>query len=284
MEKNNRSRLQMIGAMAIFGTIAPFTRAVGISSGEISLWRAILAFLFVGIFMLIAKKPLRLQGAKEALFLLLLSGGAMGINWILLFESYKYTTASSAVLCYYFAPVIVTVVSSLLFRERLTPKQILCFIGATAGLVLMTLSGDLSGSNLIGIFLALGAAVFYATVILLNKFLKTVEGLDRTLLQFISAIVVLLPYVLLTGGFQVGSLDTRGYIALLILGLFHTGFAYCLYFSALKNLPGQKAALLSYIDPLVAILISVVILREAMTPLQALGGAMVLGFTLWNEL
>ena len=284
MEQKNLSRWQMIGAMAIFGTIAPFTRAIGISSGEISLWRAVLAFLFVGAFMIITKKHLHLQSAGKALLLLLLSGGAMGINWILLFESYKYTTVSSAVLCYYFAPVIVTVVSPLLFREKLTPKQILCFVAATAGLILMTLSGDLSGSNLTGIFLALGAAVFYATVILLNKFIKTANGLDRTLLQFVSAITVLLPYVLVTGGFQVGALDVRGLVALLILGLFHTGFAYCMYFSALKNLPGQKAALLSYIDPLVAIVISVVILHEAMTPLQALGGAMVLGFTLWNEL
>jgi RarD protein len=210
----------------------------------------------------------------------------MGINWILLFEAYRYTTVSVATLSYYFAPVIVTAVSPLLFREKLTAKQLICFVMSTVGLVMITVSGDMSkgGTDLLGILCGLGAACFYASVVLMNKFVKDVDGIQRTLIQFLSAIVVLVPYVLFTDGLNFATLQLKGWICLLVVGLFHTGVTYCLYFSALKDLPGQKAAILSYIDPLVAVLVSVVVLGESMGLLQVIGGLLILGFTLWNEL
>ncbi|MBQ8597151.1 MAG: EamA family transporter, partial [Lachnospiraceae bacterium] len=140
------------------------------------------------------------------------------------------------------------------------------------------------GRDFIGILFGLGAAVFYATVILLNKFIKKVEGIHRTFLQFLSAIIILIPYVVFTGGITLGSLSSVGWINLLIVGLVHTGVTYCMYFSSLKELPGQKAAILSYIDPLVAVLISVTVLGETMTLGQLIGGILILGFTLWNEI
>lgn len=136
----------MIFSMTIFGTLGVFVRNIPVSSGELALYRAVLAAL-----------------------------------------------------SYYFTPVIVTVVCPFLFKEKLSGKQILCFLMSTVGLL-------------------------------------------------------------------------------------HTGITYCLYFSALKELPGQKAAILSYIDPLVAVVISVTVLREKMTVWQAVGGLLILGFTLWNEM
>ena len=226
-----------------------------------------------------------MSAARREIPFLLASGVAMGINWILLFEAYKYTTVSVATLSYYFAPVIVTAVCPFLFREKLTARQILCFAMSTLGLVLITGIGDAGGGNhAVGILFGLGAACFYATVVLLNKFIKNVEGIHRTFLQFLSAIAVLIPYVLLTGGVTLGTLDGKGWVNLLIVGLIHTGITYCMYFSSLRELPGQKAAILSYIDPLVAVVISVLVLKEAISPLQILGGLLILGFTLWNEI
>jgi len=146
--------------------------------------------------------------------------------------------------------------------------------------------GDLStgSSHVTGILFGLGAAVLYATVILLNKFIRDVDGIHRTFLQFLAAILILVPYVALSSGFSISSMDGVGWVNLLIVGLVHTGLTYCMYFSSLKELPGQKAAILSYIDPLVAVLISVTILNESMTFWQAVGGLLILGFTLWNEL
>lgn len=286
MKESNRSRLMMTVSMAIFGTLAPFVRRIGITSGELALYRAIMAAGLIAVFLLVTKQKIPFATLKKEIPLLLMSGMAMGFNWILLFQAYKFTTVSVATLSYYFAPVIVTILCPIIFREKLTKKQIICFIMSTLGLVLITGIGDLSGasSHLTGILFGLGAASLYATVILLNKFIKNVEGIHRTFLQFLAAIMVLVPYVMLTPRSGLTALDGMGWVCLLIVGFVHTGVTYCLYFTSLKDIPGQKAAILSYIDPLIAVVISVTILGESMSFVQIIGGVLILGFTLWNEL
>ena len=285
MKKEIRARLMLMTSMGIFGTLGVFVRNISVSSGELALYRAIMATLLLGAVLLVTKQRIPFSAIRKELPLLFISGMAMGLNWILLFEAYRYTSVSVATLSYYFAPVIVTVVCPILFKERLTAKQIVCFVMSTLGLVLITGVGAVGrGRDLVGILFGLGAAVLYASVVLLNKFIRNVEGLHRTFLQFAAAIVVLVPYVTLTGGVTLERLNGTGWICLLIVGLLHTGGAYCLYFSSLKELPGQRAAILSYIDPLVAVLLSVTVLQEVMTPWQVVGGALILGFTLWNEL
>ncbi len=279
-------RLMLIISMLAFGTLGPFVRNIPLPSGEIALYRAVLAAVLIGVFLLVTKQRIPFSKIKKAIPLLLASGVAMGFNWILLFEAYKYTTVSVATLSYYFAPVIVTVACPILFKEKISVKQWLCFIMSTVGIGLITGLGDLSqgSSHLTGILFGLGAAVLYATVILLNKFIKGVDGIHRTFLQFVAAIIVLLPYTFFTQGINLTSLDSKGWVNILIVGLIHTGITYCLYFSSLKELPGQKAAILSYIDPLVAVLISVAVLHEEMTVPQIIGGLLILGFTMWNEI
>lgn len=286
MKKMLSPRTMLITAMLVFGTIGLFVRNIPVSSGELALYRAVLAALMLGLYFLVTKQKIGLKSIGKELPLLLLSGGAMGFNWILLFEAYKYTTVSVATLSYYFAPVIVMVLCPLLFREKMGLKQWICFAMSTLGIVLITGIGDFSGgrSHLKGILFGLGAAGFYATVILLNKFIRGVAGIHRTFLQFLTAIAVLIPYVLCTTGVNLSNVDGLGWVNLLTVGLIHTGITYCLYFSALKELPGQEAAILSYIDPLTAVLISVFVLGESMTLVQIIGGVLILGFTLWNEL
>ena len=295
----NKARVQLIVSMSIFGTLAVFVRNISVSSGELALYRAVLAALLIGGYLLISKRKGNLSVdhsykntdllfgicTKKELFLLLFSGMAMGFNWILLFEAYKYTSVSAATLSYYFAPIIVTVVCPFLFHEKLTKKQVLCFVMSTMGVFLITGIPDFQnmGRDTIGILFGLSAAVFYATVILLNKFIKNVAGIHRTFLQFLAAIITLIPYVFCTGGFHLNTLDSKGWVNLLIVGLIHTGITYCLYFSSLKELPGQEAAILSYVDPLMAVIISVVVLGEIISFSQIIGGILILGFALWNE-
>jgi drug/metabolite transporter (DMT)-like permease len=285
MKESVQAKLMLSAAMVIFGTLGVFTRNIGVTSGELALYRAVLASVLIVVYLVFIKKGgLNLKNAGRELPLLLASGIAMGINWILLFQAYRYTTISAATLSYYFAPVIVTVASPLLFHERLTAKQIICFVMSTLGLVLIIgTGGGEETAGITGILFGMGAAVFYAAVILLNKFIKNVAGIQRTILQMLAAVVTLLPYVAVSSGFNLNLLDGTGWACLLTVGLFHTGITYCLYFSALKDLTGQEAAILSYIDPLVAVIISVLLLGEPMTLMQLIGGALILGFTLWNE-
>jgi len=281
-----KAKLMLSLSMIIFGTLGLFTRNIAVSSGELALYRALLATLLIVGYLLVSGQKIDIKAIKKELLLLLLSGMAMGVNWILLFEAYKHTTISVATLSYYFAPVIVTIVCPFLFRERISRKQLLCFVMSTAGLVLIIGTGGSSEGNnhVLGILLGLGAAVFYATVILLNKFIKTVAGIHRTFFQFLAALCLLIPYVFSTGGMHLEILDTKGWICLLVVGLIHTGITYCMYFSVLKELKGQEVAILSYLDPLVAVVVSVLILGEGITFFQLLGGILILGFTLWNEI
>ena len=280
------AKFKIIISMAVFGTISIFVKNISISSGEIALFRAIIAAIVIMIYKLLIGNKIVYANIKKDLPALFLSGTAIGFNWILLFQAYQYTTVSIATLSYYFAPVLVMVACPILFKEKLTMKQIVCFVMATIGLIMVIGIDGMgkSSSNLIGIGFGLGAAVLYATVVLINKFIKNVTGIDRTLIQFLAAIIVLTPYLLATTGIHVHDLNKVGIINLLILGIIHTGLCYCLYFSSLKDLKGQEVSILSYIDPLVAIIVSVTILSEGILPIQIIGGIMILGFTLLNEI
>ena len=279
-------RIQYISAMAAFGTIGVFVRAIPLTSSAIAFCRAVMAtLLLLCVFSVRRKNPFSGVSARD-LILLFLSGAAMGGNWIFLFEAYEYTSVSLATLGYYTAPIIVTVLSPVFFREKLFAMEIICFVGSTLGIALITVSSGIGGgsSDGLGIFLSLCAAALYATVIMLNKSIKTIGGLERTLIQFISASVALLPYVLLSGGIEFSALNGWSVGALLTVGLIHTGLFYCLYFGAIPHLGGQEAALLSYIDPLVAVFLSLAVLGENMTLLEIVGGAIILIFTLINEI
>lgn len=279
-----KPKLRLALSMAIFGTIPLFVRSIPISSSMLALCRAVAAAVFLLVVRAVSGNPVRFKSMGRDAVPLFFSGAAMGFNWILLFEAYKYTTVSSATLSYYFAPVIVTVVSALLFREKLTAKQIVCFVGSTLGLVLVIGLNNLTGgASMKGVFFGLGAAVLYASVILLNKRIKSIGGLDRTVLQFVAAAVVLAPYILLTEGFSFAGMAAPGWLNLAAVCLIHTGLAYVAYFTALPHVRGQEASILSYIDPLLACVISFTILGEPTAPLQLFGGAMILGFTLLNE-
>lgn len=184
MKQLKSPRLMLVASMIIFGTLGPFVRNISVSSGELALYRAILAALLIAIFLIITKQkiPFKNIKKKKEVPLLLASGVAMGINWILLFQAYKYTTVSAATLSYYFAPVIVTIVCPILFHEKLTKKQIICFIMSTLGLVMITGIGNIGGrSDFIGILFGLGVVIISVTIL----------GETMTLWQIIGGILIL---------------------------------------------------------------------------------------------
>src|SRR5665647_169618 len=280
------AKLTFIISMMIAGTLAIFVKNIPLSSGETALFRGVIASISIIAYQLITGNRIKFSEIKNDLSLLFLSGAVTGFAWILLFEAYNHTTVSLATLSYYFAPVIVIIACPLLLKEKLTTRQVFCFFMSTVGLVLIVGVDGINTSinNLRGICFGLGAAACYATVVILNKFIKNVTGIDRTLLQLIAAVIVLIPYVFATGGIHLGTAGSVGMINLLIVGIVHTGITYCLYFSALIDLKGQEVAILSYIDPLVAVIVSVTILSETITFMQIIGGLMIIGFTLLNEL
>ena len=281
-----RSEVKNITAMLIFGTIGIFVRNIDLSSKETALSRGIIGSLFLIVVLICSKEKISFQGIKKNILILFLSGIGIGLNWIFLFQAYKYTTVSIATLSYYSAPVIVTILSPIILKERLSLIKFLCVIGAMTGMIFIAGNSESSGAvynHTLGIIYGVSAAVFYASVIIMNKFIKWLGGLETTVTQLILASIVLVPYVIMTGGFDFSRMTKISYISLIILGVVHTGFAYFLYFSSLKELKGQTIAVLSYIDPISAVIISSLFLGEKMTFLQIVGGILILGSTFISE-
>ena len=280
------SRWMLIASMCIFSTIGIVRKFIPLSSSIVALARAVIGAVFLLIVIGFRKKPVRIPSGKKNLILFLLSGFALGTNWILLFESYNHTSLATATLCYYLAPILVILASPLILKEKLTLPKGICAGVALFGMVLVSgvTDGGLGGANdWKGILFGLSAAVMYATVVLMNRMIDPMDAFDKTFAQLAIAAVTLLPYILLTENISALQVNSTGLILLAVAGIVHTGIAYSLYFKSISQLPAQTSALLSYIDPIFAVLLSVIVLKEPITMAAGIGAVMILGAAFVSE-
>lgn len=287
-ERNDRkSVLMILSAMLIWGTIGLFRRFIPLSSAFLAFSRGILGGIFLLIVMRIKREKTAERLPLRTVVRLTLTGAAIGINWILLFEAYNYTTVAVATLCYYMQPTIVILLSPVIFREKLTSKRALCAVFAIIGMFFV--SGVIGGgaaqaSNLKGIFLGLGAAVLYSIVVITNKSTTGIDAYRKTTIQLLSAGSVMIPYLLLTGGYSSMSFSAQTVILLLIVGIVHTGIAYVLYFRSMDGLKAQSIAIFSYIDPVAAMLVSAVFLNEPLSIYHIIGAILIIGSAVISEI
>ncbi len=266
MTANNRNtfsaKMGIVTSMLIFGTIGIFRNAIPLPSGLIALSRGFIGTFFLIIIMLLSRKKMDFSAIKKNLILLTVSGALIGFNWILLFEAYNYTSVATATLCYYMAPIFIMLASPLILKERLTVRKTLCMAIAFIGII--PVSGVLENngikpSEIKGILFGLSAALLYASVIIINKKLTVISSYDKTTVQLFSAGIVLIPYVILAERNAVSQIDYKAVIMLFIIGIIHTGIAYAMYFGGISAVKAQTAAILSYIDPVTAIILSSII-------------------------
>jgi RarD protein len=281
------SKLKIIGSMLIFGSIGVFVKNINLSSMEIAFVRAVIGSGFLICASFFIRQGISFKAIKQNALLLILSGAAIGFNWILLFQAYKYTTISNATLSYYFAPVFVMILSPIVLKEKVTSIKVLCISMAMTGLFLILNSGgsstDESYNHMAGILYGLSGAALYASVILMNKFIKGVGSFETTLIQLMAAGLVLLPSIIYTGALNFTGINSKAWFFIAIVGIIHTGIAYLLYFTSMKELKGQTIAILSYIDPISAVIIAAIFLGETMTLIQVVGGILILGSTFLSE-
>lgn len=281
MSEERKATLNIVIAMAVWGTVGLFVKYIGLNSTFVSLARGVIGLVFLAVYLYAAKKPVDFEGIRENLGLLIASGTLIGFNWVFLFESYNYTTVAVSTLCYYMAPVIIIAASPVILREKLTLFDFLCVAAACVGMVLIT-GADFGREDAspLGVVYGLLAAVGYASGILLNKKMKNISNISRTIAQLAAASAVMFFYALATGSLEGLSFTPLGTVMLLIVGVVHTGLLYYMYFGALGSVSASKAALTSYIDPVVATLCSALILREEMTVLTVIGALLIMGGSL----
>ena len=286
MKQENKSKIMIILAMTIWGTIGIFRRYIPMSSGTIAFTRGLIGTIFLLLVILIGRKKISFKAIKENLILLILSGTLIAVNWILLFEAYKYTSVATATVCYYMEPVFVMMISPIFLKEKLSVKKVICILVSLGGMALVSglfKTTDFNVGDFKGVLLGLGAAALYASVVILNKKIKNIGPYDKTIVQLGTSIFVVLPYMLLAEDMNV-AFEPIGVVMILLVGILHTGVAYTLYFGSMDNVKAQTIALFSYIDPVVAIILSAVILREKLGVMEIAGATMVLGATLISEL
>lgn len=285
MRESNSSKAMLAAAMVIFGTIGIFRKYIPLPSGVLAMARGVIGAAFLFFIVKLGGGRISRRSVKNNIAALIASGAVLGINWILLFEAYSYTSVATATLAYYMAPVIVILVSPVLFGEKLTVRKIICVVLAVLGMVLV--SGVLTSDGEIqtkGIVLGLCAAVFYALVMIINRYIHGMSADDKTIVQLLVAAAVLLPYTLLTGELATVQFTFMSAVMLVVVGVIHTGVAYRLYFGAMADVKSTTVALYSYIDPALAVVLSATVMGDAMGLAEILGAVLVLGATMASEI
>lgn len=279
-----KERLKFITSTVLFGTIGLFVRFVDMPSEAVALYRGMIGALFIFLFLTATRRPPDMKAVRNNLPWLLISGICLGLNWIFLFAAYVNTTVALASLCDYMAPILVVVFTPLVLKEKLDLRKIPCIIAAFAGIVLASgvIGGGLVGP--VGIASGLAGAVAFAILVFCNRKLHDISGFDRTLVQLAVSALTILPYVLVKNGGLPMPKDLLSGTIILMLGVLHTGIAYCLYFRGVEKLPVQSAAILGYIEPVVSILCSAVFLHEKLGWYGWLGAAMIIASTVISEM
>lgn len=280
----NKSNAVMALAMTIFGTIGIFRRMIPLPSSFISMVRGFVGTLFLILFVVITRKKVSFKAIKPNLVKLIVSGALIGFNWIFLFEAYNYTTVATATLCYYMAPIFVMILAPVFLKAKLGRKEIFTVLVALVGMVFVAGVFEEGINGIKGIVFGLIAALMYGVVVIINKKLSGVNAYEKTLMQLGTAAVVLAPYVLATEDLGSFEFSMKTIVLLTVVGIVHTGLAYSLYFGAMDGMSAISIALFSYIDPVVAILLSVLFLNEPMSFLEYLGAVLVLGAMVFYDM
>ncbi len=278
-------KIKIVISMLIYGSLGIFVTQLSIPTSQIVSIRAGIGCLALFLVLLATGKA-KAKVPIGSFILLLLIGAVIGVNWLLLFDAYKYTYVSTATLIYYTQPILVIILSMLFLGEKLSKRKIIGIVMVIIGMLLINglQVGGVDPKH--GFALAFAAAILYAFVIFINKANKSlgkIDGLVLTDIQLLGATLVMVFYTLTNYNGELAHLDKKSIIILLILGIVHTALAYYLHFSSIKHVTGQSQAILGYIDPASAVLFSFFFLNEKLSVLQWIGAALILGGAIYSQ-
>ncbi|MCM1364579.1 MAG: DMT family transporter [Faecalibacterium sp.] len=277
-----KSYLKYILALLLFGTNGIVASFINMSSHEIVLLRTLLGSVLLLAIFLISKGKFTFYKHTRHFIFLTISGIAMGASWMFLYEAYARIGVGISSLLYYCGPVIVMILSPLLFKEKLTAFKIIGFLSVLCGIFLINSNAFDTKSDIIGMLCGLASAVMYAFMVIFNKKSKNITGLENSMLQLIISFLTVAVFTGIKQGFAI-NIPRTSILPIIILGLLNTGIGCYLYFSSIGNLSVQSVAICGYLEPLSAVMFSVLFLKEFMLPIQMIGAVLILGGAIFGE-
>lgn len=270
-----------IFALLIWGTNGFFVAHISLESSQIVLMRTLIGGALLTCIVLL-RGGFDKESIRKDSIPLMLGGIALGLNWVALFGAYRLLNVSLATLIYYVGPILVLLFSPVLFHEKLSGRKTAAIVIVAVGLICISGSIVVTGLNMFGLLAAILSALFYAALIIFNKRIIFTGGMQTAAVELDVAFVVVLVYTLFTAGLPRIVRSDLPYVA--AIGFVNTGIAYLLYFTGLRKMPVQSVALISYLDPVSALMFSAFLLHEAMTPIQIVGAVLIIGGALFGEM
>ncbi|MCM1284806.1 MAG: DMT family transporter [Acetobacter sp.] len=278
-----KSFIKYIFALLLFGSNGIIASRISLNSSEIVLWRTFTGSLFLILLFVLSKNKLTFYKHKKDFVSLCISGIAMGASWMFLYEAYQQIGVSISSLCYYCGPIIVMILSPLIFNEKMTKNKIASFIVVIIGIILVNNQAVETSRNMWGIFCGLLSAIMYSLMVIFNKKAKTITGIENSMLQLFISFLTVMVFVGIKQGFNI-NIGKENIMPIIILGLINTGLGCYLYFSSINDLPVQIVAICGYLEPLSAVVFSVLFLKETMLPLQIIGAVLIIGSAVFSKL
>lgn len=277
-----RSYIKYILGLLLFGSNGIVASYIALNSYEIVLLRTLLGSLLLLFLFFIKKGKFTFYQKKKQFAWLAISGIAMGASWIFLYEAYARIGVSIASLLYYCGPVIVMILSPILFHEKLTVPKITGFLTVLCGVFLVNGTDSHKIIDSFGSICGVMSAVMYSFMVIFNKKAKKITGLENAVLQLLISFLTVAAFVGIKQGFAI-HIPPSGIFPILVLGLLNTGIGCYFYFSSISSLPVQTVAICGYLEPLSAVLFSVLFLKESLLPVQVVGAVMIFGGAVIGE-
>ncbi len=278
-----KAYFKYIASLLLFGSNGIVASYILLNSYEIVFLRTLIGSLFlISLFAFSKQKPRFWKNKAHSLYLVA-SGMAMGAGWIFLYEAYQLIGVSIATLAYYCGPMIVMVLSPVLFKERLSISKLIGFLAVIIGMLCVNGQVFSQGRITWGLICGILAAVMYAVMVVFNKRALSITGLENAMWQLIASFITVTAFVGLKQGFII-NITQENLLPILLLGVVNTGIGCYFYFSAIGNLQIQSVSICGYIEPFSALLFSAAILGEKLSLLQIAGAALILGGAVFGEL
>ena len=272
-----------IAALLLFGSNGIVASHIALSSYEIVFTRTLIGSIFLVLIFIASRQPVQFGKNRAHSLFLLVSGIAMGASWMALFEAYAQIGVSVASLAYYCGPVIVMILSPILFKEQITSAILLGFVAVVIGMLCVNGAALLQGQASWGLVFGILSAVLYAFMVIFNKKAVSITGLENPMWQLVFSFLTVAVFLALKQGFSM-QIPMASLLPILVLGIVNTGVGCYLYFSSIGDLPVQTVSILGYLEPLSALFFSAVFLGEVLSPLQWVGAALILGGAAFGEL